>query len=226
MLVGARRPIYLVPIVQDGGNNVVKGGFGNLPLALTIYLQSKGGKIITNAAVTKIIIKEGKGAVGVKLDNGKEIGVKRLVASSTDPSTLVLKLIGEEHLDTRIVKGIKKLEWGDPVLAVYLALDGLVEYVAGGDIIPSAQLHLSPQTLDYFAKIFYECRSGKLPSEPLPIMSNDSVADPSRVPSGKHLLKFLILSVPYKIKGDNVAGDSSNKTNIKSELAQCQGTIW
>lgn len=204
-------------IVQDGGNNVVKGGFGNLPLALTIYLQSKGGKIITNAAVTKIIIKEGKGAVGVKLDNGKEIGVKRLVASSTDPSTLVLKLIGEEHLDTRIVEGIKKLEWGDPVLAVYLALDGLVEYVAGGDIIPSAQLHLSPQTLDYFAKIFYECRSGKLPSEPLPIMSNDSVADPSRVPSGKHLLKFLILSVPYKIKGDNVAGDSSNKTNIKSD---------
>ncbi|MFZ0897650.1 MAG: NAD(P)/FAD-dependent oxidoreductase [Candidatus Nitrosopolaris sp.] len=204
-------------IVQDGGNNVVKGGFGNLPLALTIYLQSKGGKIITNAAVTKIIIKEGKGAVGVKLDNGKEIGVKRLVASSTDPSTLVLKLIGEEHLDTRIVEGIKKLEWGDPVLAVYLALDGLVEYVAGGDIIPSAQLQLSPQTLDYFAKIFYECRSGKLPSEPLPIMSNDSVADPSRVPSGKHLLKFLILSVPYKIKGDNVAGDSSNKTNIKSD---------
>lgn len=204
-------------IVQDGGNNVVKGGFGNLPLALTIYLQSKGGKIITNAAVTKIIIKEGKGAVGVKLDNGKEIGVKRLVASSTDPSTLVLKLIGEEHLDTRIVEGIKKLEWGDPVLAVYLALDGLVEYVAGGDIIPSAQLHLSPQTLDYFAKIFYECRSGKLSSEPLPIMSNDSVADPSRVPSGKHLLKFLILSVPYKIKGDNVAGDSSNKTNIKSD---------
>ena len=127
-------------IVQDGGNNVVKGGFGNLPLALTIYLQSKGGKIITNAAVTKIIIKEGKGAVGVKLDNGKEIGVKRLVASSTDPSTLVLKVIGEEHLDTRIVEGIKKLEWGDPVLAVYLALDGLVEYVAGGDIIPSAQL--------------------------------------------------------------------------------------
>jgi beta-carotene ketolase (CrtO type) len=41
---------------------------------------------------------------------------------------------------------------------------------------------------------------GKLPSEPLPIMSNDSVCDPSRVPMGKHLIKFLILNVPYKIK--------------------------
>jgi len=58
---------------------VVKGGFLNLPLALSKYLQSKGGRIITNSKVTKIIIKEGK-AVGVKLTSGKEIRVKRLVA--------------------------------------------------------------------------------------------------------------------------------------------------
>ncbi len=50
-------------IIQDGGNNVVKGGFLNLPLSLSKYLQSKGGRIITNAKVKKIIIKEGK-AVG------------------------------------------------------------------------------------------------------------------------------------------------------------------
>jgi phytoene dehydrogenase-like protein len=87
------------------------------------------------------------------------------------------------------------------VFAVYLALDGPGEYFAGADIIPSAQLHLSPQTLNYLAKIFYECRAGKLPSEPLTIMSNDSVIDPNRVPNGKHLLKFLLLSVPSKIKG-------------------------
>jgi len=46
----------------------------------------------------------------VKLDNGKEIGVNRLVACSTDPSRLLLKLIGEEHLEPRIVTSIKKLE--------------------------------------------------------------------------------------------------------------------
>jgi hypothetical protein len=51
------------------------------------------------------------------------------------------------------------------VFAVYLALDGPGEYFAGADIIPSAQLHLSPQTLNYLAKIFYECRAGKLPSD-------------------------------------------------------------
>ncbi|MGB7952735.1 MAG: hypothetical protein WCF23_02045 [Candidatus Nitrosopolaris sp.] len=35
-------------------------------------------------------------------------------------------------------------------------------------------------------------------------MSNDSVIDPSRVVNAKHLLKFLLLSVPYKIKGYTV----------------------
>jgi beta-carotene ketolase (CrtO type) len=204
-------------IIQDGGNNVVKGGFTNLCLALSKYLQSKGGEIITNTAVTKIIIKKGIGAVGVKLDNGKEIGVKKVVAS-TDPSTLVLKLIGEEHFNTKIVKGIKNFEWGDSVLAVYLAMEAPAVYLAGTEIIPSAQLHFSPQSLDYLTKIFYECRSGILPSEPLVIMSNDSVADPSRVPIGKHLLKFLVLSVPYKIRRNNET--SVGKTSLPIDWGQ------
>jgi phytoene dehydrogenase-like protein len=126
---------------------VVKGGFLNLPLALSKYLQSKGGRIITNSKVTKIIIKEGK-AVGVKLDSGKEIRVKRLVASSADPNTLLLRLIGEEYLDSRTVASIKGLEWGDSILAIYLALDGPVEYYVGREVIPSAQFHLSPQTFE------------------------------------------------------------------------------
>jgi len=178
---------------------------------LAKYLQSKGGKIITNVGVEKIIInKEGR-AVGVRLDNGKEIGVKKVVASSTDPSMLILKLIGEEYVEERIVKNIKKLEWGDAIMAIYIALDGPLEYYAGKEIIPSTQLHLSPATLDYLGKIYYECRGGKLPSEPLPIMSNDSIADLSRTPTGKHLLKFLILNVPYKIKEDD-AGDKNTST--------------
>jgi phytoene dehydrogenase-like protein len=31
---------------------------------------------------------------------------------------------------------------------------------------------------------------------------NDSVIDPSRAPEGKHLKKFVVIGVPYEIKGD------------------------
>ena len=43
-------------IIQDGGNNIVKGGFINLPIALSKYIISHGGEIMTNAAVKNIIV--------------------------------------------------------------------------------------------------------------------------------------------------------------------------
>ena len=156
---------------------------------------------MTGASVTKILIKNGK-AIGVTLADGKKILAKRLVASSTDPSTLVLKLIGEDYVDPVIVNNVKRLDWGDSIFGIYLALNGPLEYKSGNDIGKSVQIHISDVTLDYISKIFYECRSGKLPANPLPIMSNDSIVDPSRVPANgtKHLIKFLVLSVPYNIK--------------------------
>ena len=69
-------------IIQDGGNNIVKGGFINLPIALSKYIISHGGEIMANAAVKNIIVNKGK-AIGVRLENGKEIGVKKIIASST-----------------------------------------------------------------------------------------------------------------------------------------------
>jgi phytoene dehydrogenase-like protein len=93
-------------IIQDEGNNVVRGGFINLPLALVKYLKTHGGSIITNSGVEKILIKNGL-AIGVRLENGKIIGVKKVVASSTDPYTLIINHIGEENIDSIIVKQIK-----------------------------------------------------------------------------------------------------------------------
>lgn len=213
-------------VMQDCGNNVVKGGFGNLPLALARYLQSKGGDIITNMSIEKIIIKNSR-AIGVKLGNGKEIKVKKLVVSSTDPITLILKHIGEEYVEKTIIDKIKKIEWGDAILAIYAALDGPLEYYAGEDVTKSAQLHLSESTIDQFAKIYYECRSGRLPSQPLAIMSNDSVCDPSRVPlKGKHLIKFLILNVPYDIKRSEQNDENENKIKNESVNTSTKNPKW
>jgi hypothetical protein len=91
-------------------------------------------------------------------------------------ATLVLKLIGKDYVDPVVVNNIKRLEWGDSIFGIYLALNGPLEYKSGNDIGKSAQLHISDVTLDYISKIFYECRSGKLPGSPLPIMANSLVS--------------------------------------------------
>ena len=198
-------------LVQDGGNNVVKGGMINLPLALTRYLQARGGHIATGSGVSRIIINKDRKAVAIRLDNGKEIAVKRLVVSSIDPLTLVFSLIGQEYFDSCTIQSLKRYEWGDAILTMYLALESQMEYIAGSEALQSTHLHLSEPSLDYFARMFYECRSGRLPSEPFLIISNDSIADPSRVPSGRHLMKFLVPGVPYRIKSDNLNENSTKK---------------
>jgi beta-carotene ketolase (CrtO type) len=205
-------------IIQDGGNNIVKGGFINLPIALSKYIISHGGEIMTNAAVKNIIVNKGK-AIGVRLENGKEIGVKKIIASSTDPYTLVIKHLGEENVEKRILQKIKKIEWGDAIFAMYIALNNPVKFKNDSEILSlSSQIHLSPPEIEYLSKIFYECRNGKLPANPLAIMSNDSLMDASRVPKNKHLLKFLILSVPYDIK-EIVSDNNLPNESLTTELA-------
>jgi beta-carotene ketolase (CrtO type) len=68
------------------------------------------------------------------LADGKKILAKRLVASSIDPSTFVLKPIREDYVDPVVVNNIKRLEWGDSIFAIYLALNGSLEYNSGNDI--------------------------------------------------------------------------------------------
>ena len=208
-------------IAQDKGNNVVRGGFVNLPMALARFIESKGGAILTNASVIKIIIENDR-AIGVCLANGKHISAKRLVASSTDPSTLILKLIGEEYVDLTIIKDIKRIEWGDSVFGIYLALNGNPKYKSDQEVGNSSQIHISPASLESFSRTSYESRSGIIPSDPPCILSNDSIIDPSRVPSpssgmNRQLIKILIPTVPYDIKkfGTNYKDNNSNPVKIK-----------
>jgi phytoene dehydrogenase-like protein len=203
-------------LVQDGGNNVVKGGMVNLPLALSRYLQTSGGRIITGSSVSKIIVNnKDRKAIGVILDNGREIGIRRLVVSSIDPITLAFNMIGQEYFDSSTIQNLKRYEWGDAILTMYLALDSQMRYnISSSDALQSAHVHLSEPSLDYFAKVFYECRSGKLPSEPFAIVSNDSIADPSRAPTGMHLMKLLLPGIPYKIKHYHTEEDNTMKRHL------------
>jgi hypothetical protein len=47
-----------------------------------------------------------------------------------------------------------------------------------------------------------QCRAGLLPEDPVIVSWNDSTIDPTRAPAGRHLKKFVVLGVPYEIRGD------------------------
>ena len=197
-------------VIQEGGNNLVKGGMHKLPKALAAVIEAHGGAVRTGARVTGIRV-ENDAAVALRLGDGEEIEVGKLIASSIDPRQLMLDLLGEETVGPEITAKIRRYEYGSPVMAVFLALDRPVAYKAGDLPSQSPAMHCTPARFDYLARVFLEARSGLLPSEPFFALWNEGSTDPSRIPPGKELLKFFITPVPYEIKGDS-AGTIAAKT--------------
>lgn len=198
---GAELAWLFASVLQNAGNNLVRGGMHRVTLALADDLREHGGVVRTNARVERILGDPGR-ATGVRLTTGEEIQVSRVVASNVDPGHLVRDLLGVGMVSRSIVDEMERYEWGDAVLVIFVALDSPINYKAGPAARQSAHVHLSEPSLDYLAKVYLECRGNMLPSAPMIVSWNDSAIDPSRAPPGKALMKFVVLNVPYTIEGD------------------------
>ena len=198
---GAEIAYLFATVLQAEGNNLVRGGMNGVTRALATDLLAHGGEIRTNATVERIVVVGGQ-ATAVRLVGGEAIAVGRLVAASVDPAQLILRLLGEEAVGQTIAAKLRRYEWGDSVMVIWVALDGQVEYRAGAEAGVAAHVHLTPASIDSLARAADECRAGFLPAAPFIVSWNDSTIDTSRVPVGKHLKKFVVLGVPYEIRGD------------------------
>jgi phytoene dehydrogenase-like protein len=198
---GAEISWLFASVLQAEGNKLVRGGMQQVSLALAAELETLGGEIRTGARVERIEVESGR-ATAVILEGGERVSVGTLVAASTDPAQLALRLLGEEIIGTHAAERARRIEWGDAVLVIYAALDGSVEYAAGPEAGAAAHVHLSAASLDAMARASDQCRAGELPEAPVIVSWNDSAIDPSRAPAGKDLKKFVVLGVPYEIRGD------------------------
>jgi beta-carotene ketolase (CrtO type) len=198
---GAEISWLFASVLQADGNKLVRGGMHQVSLALAAELESLGGEIRTGTAVERIEVEAGR-ATAVILEGGERVAVGTLVASSVDPAQLALRLLGDEVIGADAAQRAARIEWGDAVLVIYAALDGPVEYAAGPEAGAAAHVHLSAASLDAMARATDQCRAGELPEAPVIVAWNDSVIDPGRAPEGKHLKKFVVLGVPYEIRGD------------------------
>lgn len=189
------------PVIQDVGNNPVRGGMQHLPNALASYVRDHGGEIRTSSRVTKILTEGGR-AMGVRLADGSEIRATRLVAANVNPILVARDMLTEDDLGTEVATKMQNLDHALAQMTIWLALEAPPVFRCGIGADETLYVHATDPNLEFFDRLYDEARSGLLPTRPMLLFVNEGSVDPSRVPPGRCSLKLLVMLLPFEIRGD------------------------
>jgi phytoene dehydrogenase-like protein len=156
-----------------------EGGAGRIAQAMVGYLESLGGRVRTGAPVTRVHVEHGRVAA-VEVAGAERVPARTVVADVT-PAGL-LRLAGDA-LDPRYAGHLRAYRAGPATLKVDWALDGPIPWEA-----PQAReagtVHVGGddrEVLDALAPT-----GDALHERPFMLLGQQSVADPSRAPEGRH----------------------------------------
>ena len=113
-------------------------------------------------------------------------------------ATLLLGLVEREHVPARVAEFMRHYPRGWGTFKVDWALDGPVPW----SVEPareSAVVHAG-DSLDDLSRFTAQVRSGALPDHPYLVIGQQSLADPTRAPQGRHTL-WTYTRVPSDIQG-------------------------
>ena len=170
--------VYLMLLGHGVGWPSPEGGAGRLADALVAHLRELGGEVRTGANVTRIAVERGR-VVGVEVNGGEPVGSPAVIADLM-PGALAA-LVGD-GLPAGYARALRRYRRGPSTLKLDWALDGPIPWTA-----PQAReagtVHLggsAPEVLQAAAV------SVGLPQRPFMLLGQQSLADPTRAPAGKH----------------------------------------
>jgi beta-carotene ketolase (CrtO type) len=197
------------------------GGTGALTQALLKLVKSLGGEVLTDQAVEKVLIDNGK-AVGVRVKGGTEYRAKEGIISNIDAQRLFLHLVDKTDLDTADPQLRERLERrivnnNETILKIDCALSEPLrfehhqhrdEYLTGSVLIADSMKHVE--------LAHSEPNIGRIPdSNPSMYVVMPTMLDPSMAPEGKHTL-WIEFFAPYQI--ENAEGTGLKGTGWTDEL--------
>ncbi|GAB4543188.1 MAG: NAD(P)/FAD-dependent oxidoreductase [Anaerolineales bacterium] len=104
----------------DGGYYPLGGAF-TIPRAFARALKKAGGEIRLGARVAQILL-EGRKILGVRLASGEEIRAS-VIVSNADPEVTFGKLIGREHLSSKLRRKVDAVKYSTSCLSLFFATD-------------------------------------------------------------------------------------------------------
>ena len=156
-----------------------EGGAARLAGALAGHLRELGGVIRTRAPVTAIRAERGR-VTGVTVAGSESVRAELVIADVT-PHAL-LDLAGEA-LDGRYASRLRRYRYGPSTLKVDWALDGPMPWAAE-EAREAGTVHVGGGEDEMLAAL--RAVAGGLAERPFMLLGQQSVADPTRAPAGKH----------------------------------------
>lgn len=122
---------FFVPLLLDRGMNKAycQGGSHKLGSSLGKEVIRNGGVILDSSQVNRILVEDGRVA-GVELWEGRTL-YSKVVASSLDPETTFVDLVGREHLPQTLEEDVDRWEldkWS--YTTVHVATDEPPQYIS------------------------------------------------------------------------------------------------
>ena len=169
---------YLILLGHAVGWPSPAGGAGRLADALASYLRSLGGTIRTGARVTRIAVERGR-TVGVELADGERIAAP-LAIGDVLPQALV-SLTGDA-LPSRYRTALCRYRMGPATLKLDWALSGPIPWLAP-EARQAGTVHVGGSEAELLETA---ARVSGLPDRPFLLLGQQTIADPSRAPTGQH----------------------------------------
>ena len=193
---GAALGFILGVTATTGGYPVPAGGARSIVEALVRCLTAAGGQLRLGSRVVGVIVRNGR-AVAVRLASGEEIAT-RAVLADTDVASLLLDLVGPEHIPGRVARFMEVFPRGWGTFKLDWALDGPVPWTVEA-ARASAVVHAG-DSVDDLARFTAQVRRGEMPEHPYLVIGQQSLLDSSRAPPGCHTL-WAYTHVPSQVVG-------------------------
>jgi phytoene dehydrogenase-like protein len=175
------------------------------------FIADRGGTVLTNQHVVGLIV-EGDRCVGVETSSGERFRARRAVLSTIHVKHL-LDMAPRAAWGEDFVYGVETWQAGVSMFVAHYALaEPPLFQSADGQLAPVAAG--IPTSVERLLRVGPEFHRGLVATDdPVLLVVCPSVADPSRAPEGKHVLKVIGFQ-PYELPGGPEHWDA-----IKDEVA-------
>ena len=189
--------LLLTMLGQTVGFPAPTGGAGQLAAALRRRLESRGGMVVCQAPVSKIVVRGGR-AVAVEA-LGQQVRVRRAVLADVGAEQLYGGLVDAADLPARVTRRMKEFRRDPATFKIDYALRGPVPWAVTPPYAPGT-VHIADSYADIIT-YFGQIAAGTIPERPFLLIGQMTTADPTRSPAGTESL-WVYTHIPQQVRDD------------------------